>query len=416
MGEGRKTALLVEDEAIIAMSEARELEGVGFKVIKAFSGEAAIEAVETAGGNIDIILMDIDLGAGMYGTDAAREILRRHDIPVLFLSSHTEPAIVELTEEITNYGYVVKASSFTVLHASMKMALKLFEAQRRINRINMDFEAANEELRQSLESLQRSNEELAQSEDKFAKAFRVNPDAINLNRLSDGMYLDINDGFTKIMGYTREDVIGRSSLPGDLGIWVRPEDREALVRGLRERGEMVNLEAEFRKKDGSTTTGIMSARIVEINGERCIISITKDMGSYKNLERHLDEAERRFRAAFEDSPVPISLTGPDGRMLMVNEAFCEMLGRTQEELGGTDFVMLTCPADRELSVEWSRRLLAGEARTAHFEKRYVHKDGRDVRAYLDVVLFRDAAGQPDFFMAFALPAGPGEPAAAPREV
>ncbi|MBU0926713.1 MAG: PAS domain-containing protein [Spirochaetes bacterium] len=126
-----RTILLVEDEAVIAMAEARQLESEGYRVVHCPSGEAAIDLVCSSREPVDLILMDIDLGRGMDGTQAAREILSRLDIPVLFLSSHTEKAVVEKSEAITNYGYVVKNSSLTVLDASIKMAFKLFEANRR---------------------------------------------------------------------------------------------------------------------------------------------------------------------------------------------------------------------------------------------------------------------------------------------
>lgn len=276
----KRTILLVEDEAIIALNEKRQLEAAGYAVIHARSGEEAIEAVQAEPAGISLILMDIDLGSGMYGTDAAKAILARHDIPLLFLSSHMEPELVRRTEEITNYGYVVKSSVFTVLDASIKMAFKLFAAKRQLDLDALAIEEANAQLREGLEKLQATNERLAESEDKFSKAFRLNPDSININRLSDGLYIDSNEGFTRIMGYAREDVIGRSSMPGDLGIWVRAEDRARLVAGLREKGEVNNLEAEFRRKDGTTTIGLMSARVIEIRGEACVISITRDMGEW----------------------------------------------------------------------------------------------------------------------------------------
>ncbi len=128
--EKQKTILLVEDEAIIAMAEKMTLEKFGYNVIIAGSGEEAVTTVAATPG-IDLILMDINLGSGMDGTEAAALILKERDLPVVFLSSHTEPEVVEKTEKITSYGYVVKDSSGTVLDASIKMAFKLFEAKER---------------------------------------------------------------------------------------------------------------------------------------------------------------------------------------------------------------------------------------------------------------------------------------------
>ena len=324
----KRSILLVEDEAIIALNEKRQLEAAGYRVVHALSGEEAIEAVRAEPAGIDLILMDIDLGGGMYGTDAAKVILARHDIPLLFLSSHMEPELVRRTEEITNYGYVVKSSVFTVLDASIKMAFKLFAAKRQLDLDALAIEEANAQLRASLAELRTTNERLAESEDKFSKAFRLNPDSININRLSDGLYLDINEGFTRIMGYAREDVIGRSSMPGDLGIWVKAEDRAKLVAGLRDKGEVINLEAEFRRKDGTTTIGLMSARVIDIRGEACIISITRDMGEWIRIEKSAENSNRMLRALLDNLPMGIFMvSAPEGRPLVANEIAKELLGR-----------------------------------------------------------------------------------------
>jgi two-component system, cell cycle sensor histidine kinase and response regulator CckA len=133
-----------------------------------------------------------------------------------------------------------------------------------------------------------AQEALRASEEKFSRAFRLSPDSININRLADGVYLDINEGFTRNMGYTREDVLGHSSTSADLRIWLHDTDRDALVAGLRAQGEVTGLEAAFLRKDGSIVQGLMSARLLEINGEPCILSITRDI-----TERKSSEAERR---------------------------------------------------------------------------------------------------------------------------
>jgi len=122
----KMTLLLVEDESVIAITEKVQLEKYDYKVLVVSTGEKAIEAVKTSS-EIDLVLMDINLGDGIDGTEAAEVILKDRDIPILFLSSHSEREIVEKTKKITSYGYVLKNSSITVLDASIKMAFKLFE-------------------------------------------------------------------------------------------------------------------------------------------------------------------------------------------------------------------------------------------------------------------------------------------------
>ena len=125
--------LLVEDEAIIALAEKMVLERRGYEVLLAHSGEDAIRTFEESQ-PVDLVLMDIDLGSGMDGTVAAQAILAEREVPVVFLSSHTEPEVVDQTEKITSYGYIVKSSGETVLLASIRMAFKLFQA--RVNELS----------------------------------------------------------------------------------------------------------------------------------------------------------------------------------------------------------------------------------------------------------------------------------------
>ncbi|MFP4485207.1 MAG: response regulator [Spirochaetaceae bacterium] len=127
----------MEDEPLIALDEERTLTDAGYVVLKAHTGEMAIEMVcdSTRPEPIDLILMDINLGPGIDGTDAAREILKTHKIPILFLSGHTEPEIVEKTDNITSYGYVVKGSGSVVLLAAIKMALRLRHSEQRFQSV-----------------------------------------------------------------------------------------------------------------------------------------------------------------------------------------------------------------------------------------------------------------------------------------
>ena len=125
------------------------------------------------------------------------------------------------------------------------------------------------------------------SELKYSAAFHTSPDAVNLNRLSDGLYLDISDGFTSTTGFTRDDVAGKTS--AEIAIWADRETRNQLVAGLGADGVVHNLEMRFRRKDGSLGDALMSARVIEVDGEPCILSITRDITDRT-------EAEKRFRA------------------------------------------------------------------------------------------------------------------------
>ena len=129
---------------------------------------------------------------------------------------------------------------------------------------------------------------LRASEERFAKIFHTSPDAINVTARDSGVCLDLNPSYVKLFGYTREEVLGHSVLPGDLGIWAHREDRERFIDGLKAHGEVLGFEAPARRKDGSLFTMLISSCLMEVDGQPCNLSITRDI-----TERVQAEAERR---------------------------------------------------------------------------------------------------------------------------
>ncbi|HED13434.1 MAG TPA: PAS domain S-box protein [Gammaproteobacteria bacterium] len=128
---------------------------------------------------------------------------------------------------------------------------------------------------------------LRESEERFRLAFHTSSDSININRLEDGIYVEINQGFSTITGYSREEVIGKSSI--EINIWDNPQDRQRLVDGLKKEGRVENLEARFCLKDGTTVTGLMSASVITLNGKAHILSCTRNIEHLKQLEREREQ-------------------------------------------------------------------------------------------------------------------------------
>lgn len=133
MENRQKTILLVEDEAILSYIKKLQLEKEGYKVLGALSGEKALDVFASANGTIDLVLMDIDLGSGMDGTETAKKMLAQFEFPLIFLSSHSEKDFIERAAQVPNYGYVLKNSSFTVLDTSIQAALALFHEKQARN-------------------------------------------------------------------------------------------------------------------------------------------------------------------------------------------------------------------------------------------------------------------------------------------
>ncbi|MCB2187154.1 MAG: PAS domain S-box protein [Deltaproteobacteria bacterium] len=129
---------------------------------------------------------------------------------------------------------------------------------------------------------QKAERELRKSRELFQRAFAAAPVWMVLSNLADGRYLEVNASFLEETGFTREEVLGRSSL--DLGTWDDPADRERMVATLRQTGRVRGREVVRRTKDGRPLTMLFSGELVTIDGEPCLLSISQDITRLKEQE------------------------------------------------------------------------------------------------------------------------------------
>lgn len=334
---GAKHILLVEDEFHIALAMASTLEKLGYRVLTSASGEEAIETAREKPA-IDLVLMDVDLGPGMDGTEAAQIVIGVRNVPVVFLSSHTDPEIVGKTRKIASYGYVVKNTGPAVLDASIRMALKLFEA----------------------------HEKLTKSEQKFRSFFEQAAVGVAEVDARTGRFLTVNNRLCDIMGHGADELQG--FVFNDL---VHPEEKK---RDLKKRSKVTHYELEelarerrYLHKNGSTVwanTAVaalpavgkgpasylvvfedVSARVgmeqsLRDHEERLRDDLTERM----KAERALHKAEEQYRTLAEDMPAFITSFLADGTITYVNRALADHAGRSQSEMIGMN-VFDFMPAD-----------------------------------------------------------------------
>ena len=140
----------------------------------------------------------------------------------------------------------------------------------------------------------RAEEALRKSEEKFAMVFRSSPIALAIIRASDYRFMDANPGHFLLSGYTREEVIGRTS--AELRLFVDPAQREELIRLLKEQGSVRDYEMEIRNKAGEVSIGLFSFERIELDGEPCVLISTIDITDRKRSEEALRESRERERA------------------------------------------------------------------------------------------------------------------------
>jgi PAS domain S-box-containing protein len=227
--------------------------------------------------------------------------------------------------------------------------------------------------------------------ERLRAAFEISPTILTVTDLETGRILEVNEAFLHITGYHRDEVIGRT-IP-EVGLWVDPAQRESGLAALRSGGAIRGMEARFRNKRGEEIWAVASAEMVQIEGQRCVVTALMDITDRVRAETALRESERRFAQAFNANPLPMSIVSlRDGRHLAVNEAAVrhsgytreEMLGRTKPELG---FWVAEGERDRLLEI------LRGGGQARDFEATFRSKTGerRDLLVNSEVVTY---AGEP----------------------
>jgi two-component system cell cycle sensor histidine kinase/response regulator CckA len=234
-------------------------------------------------------------------------------------------------------------------------------------------------------------ESLRNTEERFRLAFHTSPDSINLNRVADGSFIEVNQGFTDLTGYTRDDVTGKTSY--DINIWNDPADRDRLISGLRKTGIVKNLEAQFKRKNGEIGVGLMSARILNINGEDVILSVTRDITARKAVEEALLQSDGQLRLITDNMVDVISQTDAQMNIIYTSPSVERVFGYRPEELVGTTATHLVHPDDMESVLQQARKAREQSAPSVLLKYRWRHTNGSYLWTESTARLLYDEEGQ-----------------------
>lgn len=229
----------------------------------------------------------------------------------------------EASEKVSCNGYVVRTEEPARLGEPPALASKLLDCI---------FVHPPDVLSRMPGEIRRTEEALRFSEEKFAKAFRFSPDAITITTVDEGRYIEVNDSFLSLSEYTREEVIGRTSL--ELNLWADPADRACLVEPLRRHEPVRDLELKFRSKSGRTGLTLVSADHIELGGQACLLMVCRDLTSQKQKEREVQRQQDFLRKVLDANPNLVFVKDWDGKFTLANRAVAEIYGTTPEGLVG----------------------------------------------------------------------------------
>lgn len=238
---------------------------------------------------------------------------------------------------------------------------------------------------------QRLNAENREEKDKMQMVFDTSPDAALITRLADGLYLDANEAFSEMSGYSRADLIGSSAV--DMQIWRDMQDRVGFVQELELNGYIENREYIFQRRNKHQFIGVISARIISINEQPHVVSVVRDISEKKLAEAALLESEEMHRSILDASPDDITITDMQGHILLVSPAANRMFSSTEEDSLGRNLLEFIVPEDRQRAKANILLMHQGHD-TGTNEYRAVRQDGSIFDIEVNSGFIRGANGQP----------------------
>lgn len=257
---------------------------------------------------------------------------------------------------------------------------------------------------QARKAVRESEEQLRASEEKFSKAFANNPAALALTTLEEGIFLDVNETWVTLSAYSREELIGKSARK--LGIWPAAEPIKRFVDELRETGRFQGREQEFRKKSGEGYIVQLSAQLLDVRGEKVILSTMIDIAERKRAEEALAAAheqalneKKNLEALMAALPVGVAIVDEKGGNLQANRMYKEVWGEAIPDSRGVEdydkYKAWRIDTGEPVKPEdWAaaRAVLAGESVVGQFF-RIQRFDGRFACVINSAVPIRDAEGR-----------------------
>lgn len=212
----------------------------------------------------------------------------------------------------------------------------------------------------------------------------------------DGNIIEFNLAAQATFGYKKEEIIGKNIKL----LYAFPEEKNHITRdellgnGIYI-GEVVNV-----KKNGEQFVSFLSASVLRNEKGEVVgsMGVSRDISESKKAEMELRNSEERYRAIYNQAYIGIAKTSLEGKFLQVNQQLCNILGYSNEELCQMNFIDITAPEDVDLSVGYWSSLLSGSFEKATFEKKYLHRSGKEININLTISLVFDSDGNPLHFI------------------
>jgi PAS domain S-box-containing protein len=174
------------------------------------------------------------------------------------------------------------------------------------------------------------------ADDKFRRIFQYSTDMISITQIATGRYLDVNDEFVRMSGYSRARIIGRT--PEEMGFWQESDESRAFSARLLRDGVVRNHETVATVSGGRRLNILISAVFIEVDGEQCSLGISRDITDLKQAQDDIRKADRRLREVLSNAPVVMTVIDNAGIVTLSDGAGLKPLGLAPDQMIGTSFM------------------------------------------------------------------------------
>jgi two-component system cell cycle sensor histidine kinase/response regulator CckA len=281
---------------------------VPFQMDSAFQGQEAlakIQEAEQSGNPYSLAFMDVRMPPGWDGVETISRIWKQYPhIQVVICTAYSDYSWAEILKQLgeTDNLVILKKpfDNVEVLQISHTLTKKwalsrqvnarLADLDEMVQRRTLELTEANEQLHREIRRRSLMESALRESEERFQKAFEAVPVACVIRPLDTGRYLDVNQCFARLTGYSKEEILDKT--PDELNLLVEPETYAALVHSLRSGKRVRDAEVEIRRKDGEHRQTLESIELLRLGEQTCLLAVIEDVTQRKLLEGQLRQAQK----------------------------------------------------------------------------------------------------------------------------
>ena len=302
------SASLEDEEAFLFGNSSAPGKTTHFEIDSAHQGQEGLELVRKsleAKRPYALAFVDVRMPPGWDGVQTIKRIWQIYpELQIVICTAYSDYSWDDFTRELGHSDSVLilkkPFDNIEVLQMAHALVKKWFLTQQAktqltnldamVNARTGELQVANERLTQEIGERTQAETQLRLSEERFAKAFKSSPVPMSIQSLDNYRYLDVNDSYVEMTGYTRDELIGKS--PVDLNLWPDPALRKRLLDQLAEGRSLRNLEAKIRSKDRHEKVTLLSAELTTLDNERFALISENDISQRLTLESQLRQAQK----------------------------------------------------------------------------------------------------------------------------